>query len=64
MKWEKGDIIVLEDRGDVVEREIVEVHNGYYIWRYPDVPEKEFDSRNSNDELMEHFWKLKSSKNG
>lgn len=54
MKFKKGDVITLED----VERVILEVYNGYYIWGYEYAPEKSWDSRNSSEPLLER-WELK-----
>ena len=54
MLFKVGDVIINEG----VERVVLEVYNGYYIWGYETVEDKGWDSRNSNDpELNE--WELK-----
>jgi hypothetical protein len=63
--FQKGDIVVTY-LWPGVEREILERHEDYYIWCYPELPKDEnniFDSRNSTDpELV--MWKLKNNGNG
>ena len=55
MKFKKGDIVISEQK---VEREIVKVCKGHYLWKYPKLAYGVYDSRDSNDPLLD-WWKLK-----
>ena len=58
MIFKEGDLIV-NDNDNNIERIILEVHNGYYIWKYDYDETKSWDSRNSSDpELV--YWSLKT----
>lgn len=59
MKFKVGDIIVFID--GKLKRKITKVFRNHYEWCYPDMPDKIFDSRSSNDILLE-YWKLKEQK--
>lgn len=52
MKFKKGDCI----SNGQVEREILKVLKNGYLWCYSDVPEKIFNSQNSNDPLFYLGW--------
>lgn len=54
-KFNIGDVLV----NGSVEREIIEVRDTGYTWRYPEAPDKDFWSENSNDPLLEWGWELK-----
>lgn len=57
MKLEVNDIIRLRD----VSRKIVDVRDTGYTWIYPDVPEKQFDSENSNNPFFDlEEWEVVS----
>ncbi|MDT2815983.1 hypothetical protein P7H75_14075 [Vagococcus carniphilus] len=53
MKLKKGDYI----SNGQVERKILKVSKNGYLWCYSDIPEKIFDSQNSNDPLFYLGWK-------
>ena len=47
-----GDVI--ERRG--IRREITEVRDTGYTWRYPDIPDRDFWSENSTDPFFDLGW--------
>lgn len=55
MPFKVNDIVEFIHKPQI-KRIIIEAHETYYLWSYIDVPDKVFDSRNSNDPLME-LWK-------
>lgn len=56
MKLKVGDRVVWNPDKDVI-REIVEVRDTGYSWKYPDI-DKTFLSENSNDPFFEMHWSL------
>jgi hypothetical protein len=72
-RWNVGDKVSYTPEGDhlaalkqvggntaTVVRLIIEKRETGYTWVYPERPDHEFDSENSNDEFMEAGWVLAS----
>jgi len=57
MKFKQGNIIVSQQD---VDREIVKVCKDYYLWKYPNLKYGVFNTKNSNDPLLE-WWELKTN---
>lgn len=52
-----GDLVkCLRPHAQGIVREILAVRRTGYTWRYPEVPDKDFWSENSNDPFLELGW--------
>jgi hypothetical protein len=59
MELKVGDIVRgIARHNDKVRREILEVRPTGYTWRYPDVPDHDFWSENSNDPFFDAGWEV------
>jgi hypothetical protein len=60
IQFQVGNIIEGHGYGCTgVVREITEVRETGYTWRYLHTPDKEFDSENSTDPMLELGWRIK-----
>jgi hypothetical protein len=58
MRWKPGDILVTSLTGmPTVRIEILATDRYGHLWRYPDVPENQYHSANSNDPFFMYWWR-------
>lgn len=63
MKLNVGDQVQwrqLDEDGSPIIRQITEVRQTGYSWIYPDIPDQEFMSENSNMPFFENGWRKNS----
>ena len=56
-RYNVGNVLVKKEKGkEPIYREIIEVRETGYSWKYPDVPHRVFYSEDSSDPFFEWKW--------